>query len=367
MGKKNKKKNKGAQVQSVPLSSAGQNEGNVAIPSPLSNDEMQLSIEDASEAFELSNVSAATTLDEVPQSAPEASADENSISSKQSSKSDDNDAQAIESDEPQEETLVVPTRLKQEQQAPAEEEAVTEVEPGEQTISKVSEGAGTVKAHPMGFENREDDSKVVNVVKVDGNVACQMPDEPQLKTEELPGRNDDQVEVEKLADIQAEEQVRLEQEKAEVVKRKAEQRKAYDLARLQAVKEASLKAEAEEAARIKAEDDARKAEADAFFKAEEARRKAAEEARLRTEAEKRVNEEKARQKKLVTTPRVLPKAPPLTSGSSTTHKTPRARAMDVVRTRWEVTNKYTSDRLVIVTHNVMVLAGNWTVQNRFFL
>jgi hypothetical protein len=189
-------------------------------------------------------------------------------------------------------------------------------------------------------------------------------EEPQIAPDELPRQEEVEENKRKEAEEKAHEQTRLAQEKAEEARKKSEKRKADDLARLQAVKEASLRAEAEEAARLKAEDKARKAEADAFLKIEEeARRKAAAEAQLIVEEEKRINENDAHRKALHTIPRKLHNAPPA-NGASSTHKT-RVGAVDLVR-------QCVCEQKLICPHWVadkiaMVDLGHWTSQNRFFL
>ena len=189
-------------------------------------------------------------------------------------------------------------------------------------------------------------------------------EEPQIAPDELPRQEEVEENKRKEAEEKAHEQTRLAQEKAEEARKKSEKRKADDLARLQAVKEASLRAEAEEAARLKAEDEARKAEADAFLKVEEeARKKAAAEAQLIVEEEKRKNENDAHRKALHTMPRKLHNAPPA-NGASSTHKT-RVGAVDLVR-------QCVCEQKLICPHLVadkiaMVDLGHWTSQNRFFL
>lgn len=167
-----------------------------------------------------------------------------------------------------------------------------------------------------------------------GQDAQQPPDEAQAP-EDNAAESKEAVEAKLRAKEQealiAEEQARQDKKKkAEEAKRKAEKRKADDLARLQAVKEASLKAEAEEAARIKAEDEARKAEAEAFLKIEEEARRKAKEEELMIQERKSKEEGERRMEKLASSRRLhnAPSASDMKRASR--QRISRAGAVDVV-------------------------------------
>jgi hypothetical protein len=323
MGKKNKKKNKGGGGQGRPQSPTDL--GNNINP----DDGSQASASSPSPGAEIQapvglDLSMAPPTNAGPGSIAETAGQANAVIFEQNTKPDDEESQDAEHVEAPDEILVKSTDSEPDEEFvdAAEEmrlEQDPEASPGETSMAKTFEGSNEA-VESDGYPDHE----VKNVDEENGT--SQTHKEPHLTLEV-------DAEQQQLEENKRKEELRLAQEKkSEDARRKAEKRKTDDLARLQAVKEASLRAEAEEAARLKAEDEARKAEAEAFFKAEdEARRKVATESQLVMEEEMRIKEDEARQK----ASRRLVNAPPRADGA--TPKTSRARAVDVVRTKLSLT------------------------------